>query len=221
MRLPPSHHSLDTLDAMLGSDTRTAFRAASSLHPQIRRVNLRLTSGAPGYDYPESFSDQGTIKLPDSVEFYEAQLSDPIMSIRLAHFAEFFKIRRKTFTAAHVGEVMLLHELGHAVDFWKSARTLGKSRASQLNAYRLDGEIAGLPLGMPTTHAIRLGQENVKGFRTSDFGDKSEQWQAALAANMAAYAQLPSEVAADKVALGVLAHLHPVQAAETQPTEHP
>lgn len=202
--------ALRKLDEALGSNTREAFSIARSMHPDIYGITVRLGSN-PGYLSPAGPLDPGSIEIPIDREFYERQLADPLFSRRLERFKRFFKERSLTFGVAQVGEAILTHEMGHAVEFADTVHEAGGARrASHVYADRLDRDIASLPLGMPTSRAIALGRESIRSFRLQVPGPETDQrWEEGLRANVEAYTQLPTEVNADQIALRVLTRLYP------------
>lgn len=201
---------LGELDGKLGSNTHSAYIYASMGHPEVRGIKIR-EGLSPGYITPEYYRGPGKIEIPKDGDFYERQLDDPLFRQRLARFEEFFKDSSRPFGPPQVAEIILLHEIGHAVHFAELVqREGGGEKAFRAYDEIMTSGINSLPLGMDTAKAIALGPNKVGDFRLSRFGsDPAERWCVALRENMAAYTQIPTELEADHFALGVLARLYP------------
>lgn len=166
-----------------------------------------------GLDYVPSLisTTDGDMAVTLSTELsHLGILMDVVLGGRLTEHREHVKHSQGYVGLPDMANIAVAHELGHADMDKREIDQYGLDEANRRrSAAYLEG-MRSLPLWTETTQAVDYWEQNTGGYRTylERCGVDEAAFEQRLRQNLAAYNELPMEVAADQFALGIVKQMY-------------
>ncbi len=205
--------TLSCLDSTPDSNTMEAYNAGVLFEPSLKGLTLLLSGSSLGdFEASPRGLPGSKIYVNPYDEDLEKAINNGVVQEELAPLVGFLDYTGVELDTPYARILYLLKAMGYATVLQGCVdKNEGNTeRAFVLFRNERKLQIATLPLGKTSTHALNDWDNNYKGYKdkmVERFGFDDEDMQQALNVNSQAFNELPQELVVNRFALGVLGNI--------------